>query len=159
MPMAGRGIALALAIWLGGTELAAATDEYAWISDYGDGIAYLSYAVPESDDFVFGLNCSNNDKATWMTVYVDIEGTRVGDPVTIEFVQGVSKFSVEGKIATDETSGFHFAEATGFKIKPVIALLRAKGDATVTTGKVVTKLPEKGRAAELQSFAKFCKLD
>jgi hypothetical protein len=157
--MAARGIGLAVAAWLGGTGLAAATDDYAWISDYGDGTAYLSYAVPESDDFVFGLNCSNNDKTTWMTVYVDIEGTRVGDPVAIEFAQGSSNLSVEGKIATDEMSGFHFAEATGFKIKPVIALLGGKDDATVTTGKVVTALPEKGRAAELEKFAKACKLD
>jgi hypothetical protein len=108
---------------------------------------------------VFNLICRNNDKKTGMTVYVDIEGTRVGEPVAIELAAGLSKLSIEGNISTDEMSGFHFAEAAGFKIKPVIALLEGNGPVKVTTGKVVTTLPEKGRAAELANFSKICALD
>jgi hypothetical protein len=48
-----------------------------------------------------------------MTVYVDIAGTKVGDPVAIELKRGDAKLSVPGKIATDEMSGFLFAEAKG----------------------------------------------
>ena len=88
-----------------------------------------------------------------------MEGTRVGDPIAIEFAAGSSKLSVDANVSTDEMSGFHFAEAAGFKIKPVIALLEAKGDATVTTGKVVTTLPDERRATELANFTKACKLD
>ena len=79
--------------------------------------------------------------------------------MAIEFSAGGAKLSLDGKIATDEMSGFHFAEAESFKIKPVMALLKQKGAVTVKTGKVVSSLPEKGRAAELSAFAKVCKLD
>ncbi len=56
-------------------------------------------------------------------------------------------------------SGFHFAEAKGLKIKPLIALLREKGPVPAKAGKIVSVLPEKGRAVHLSEFAKACKLD
>ena len=56
-------------------------------------------------------------------------------------------------------SGFHFAEAKNFKIKPVVALLKEKGPVTAKTGKLVTDLPDKDRAAPVGEFAQGCKLD
>jgi hypothetical protein len=65
-----------------------------------------------------------------MTVYVDIAGTKVGDPVAIELKRGDAKLSVPGKIATDEMSGFLFAT-----------------------------LPDDGRSKAMAEFAKSCSLD
>jgi hypothetical protein len=56
-------------------------------------------------------------------------------------------------------SGFLFAEARNFKVKPVIELLKPKGEASAKTGNVVTTLPDDGRADAVSEFAKACKLD
>lgn len=79
--------------------------------------------------------------------------------MAIEFEALAGMLSVPGQIATEETSGFVFAEAKDFKIKPVIALLKGKGPITVKTGSVETALPEKGRGKAIVAFAKACTLD
>ncbi len=94
-----------------------------------------------------------------MTVYMDIEGAKVGQPVTIELAAGATKVSVRGTTTTDEMSGFIFAEAKTFPMKPVIAVLNEKGPVTVKIGKTATVLPEPDRATELAKFAKDCRLD
>lgn len=151
---------MALAAPLGAV---AATEDYpgfTWMGGAGDGDALLTFGSPETgEDYVFILICRNKDKSTEATLYVDIEGTKVGQPITVELAAGAAKVSLKGKIATDEMSGFHFAEAKGFKIKPLIALLKEKGPVTAKTGKLVTTLPDKGRAKPAAEFAKACKLD
>jgi hypothetical protein len=133
---------------------------YAWMSESGDGSASLVYGSPETaEDLVFILTCRNEDKAAGLTVYVDIPDTEVADPVDIGLAAGEAKLTIGGAIDTDEMSGFHFAVAEDFKIKPLVALLKEKGEVTVTTGSVVTKLPEKGREKELANFAGACTLD
>jgi len=141
----------------------AAAEDYpgfAWMSGAGDGNALLTYGSPDTgEDYLFNLSCGNKDKSSRATLYVDIEGTKVGQKIGIELNAGAKKVSLDGKIATDEMSGFHFAEAKGFKIKPLIALLQEKGPITAKAGKIVSVLPEKGRAVQLSAFAKACKLD
>jgi len=166
MPTAARRTTLAFAIGLAfGLPLAAiaAPQDYPgfkWMIGSGDGNASLVFGSPETaEDWLFALDCRGKEKATKVTLYVDIEGTEIGQKVAIEFSAGGAKLSLDGKVATDEMSGFHFAEAEGFKIKPVMALLKQKGAVTVKTGSIVSSLPEKGRAAELSAFAKVCKLD
>ena len=140
--------------------LAAEDPGYAWMGSVEAGNALLTYGSPETgEDYVFNLICGNKDKSTEATLYVDIPATKVGQPITIELAAGAAKVSLKGKIATDEMSGFHFAEAKNFKIKPVIALLKEKGPVTAKTGKLVTSLPDKGRAAPVGEFAQGCKLD
>ena len=130
------------------------------MSGAGDGNASLVYGSPETaEDEVFILICRNGDKLTELTVYVDIAGTEVGEKVNIELTAADAKLAIGGAISTDEMSGFHFAVAENFKIKPVIALLKEKGEITVKTGGVATELPEKGRSAELANFAMACALD
>jgi hypothetical protein len=163
MPAAASRAAVWLAAGLVAAALSAAAETdrgYAWMSGFGDGSALLTYGSTETgEDYVFNLICRNKDKSTETTLYVDIAGTKVGQPMTIELAAGAAKVSLKGKIATDEMSGFHFAEAKNFKIKPVIALLREKGRVTAKTGKLVSTLPEKGRAAATAEFAQACKLD
>lgn len=151
---------MALAAPLGAHAATEAYPGFIWMSGAGDGNASLSFASPETgEDYVFSLICGNKDKSTGATLYVDIEGTKVGRPITIELAAGAAKVSLKGKIATDEMSGFHFANAKTFKIKPLIALLKEKGPVTAKTGKLVTTLPDKGRAGPAAEFAKACKLD
>ncbi|MGZ5849301.1 MAG: hypothetical protein ACXWJN_01770 [Methyloceanibacter sp.] len=97
-----------------------------------------------TEDFVFLLSCSNADKSGEMTVYVDIEGATIGQPVTIELTRAGAEASVKGTTTTDEMSGFIFAEAKGFRVKPVIAVLDGKGPVNVVTGKTMTVLPAEG---------------
>ncbi|MGZ5915762.1 MAG: hypothetical protein ACXWJ4_00335 [Methyloceanibacter sp.] len=110
-----------------------------------------------TEDFVFLLSCSNADKSG-ETVYVDIEGATIGQPVTIELTRAGAEASVKGTTPTDEMSGFIFAEAKGFRVKPVIAVLDGKGPVNVVTGKTMTTAG--GRPApEVAKFAKQCRLD
>ena len=50
-----------------------------------------------------------------MTVYVDIEGAKIGQPVTIELTRDGAEASVKGTTTTDEMSGFIFAQAKDFR--------------------------------------------
>jgi hypothetical protein len=153
-------LGLAIALLLASVAWAADDDPgYSWIAISDFSGASLIYGAPDTaEDYVFALSCHGKRPAD-MTVYVDIAGTKVGAPVAIEFSFGAAKLSVPGKISTDEMSGFLFAEAKGFDIKPVIGVLNGKGAVSVKTGAVVTDLPEKGRARAVAKFAKFCSLD
>ena len=164
MPAAASRICLLLAACLVAASLpASAADDdpsYVWMGGVGDGNALLTYGSSETgEDYVFNLICGNKTKSTEATLYVDIAGTEIGQPMTIALGAGSANVSLRGTIATDEMSGFHFAEAKDFKIKPVIALLREKGPLTARTGELVTTMPEKGRAAAVEEFAQACKLD
>ena len=90
-----------------------------------------------------------------MTVYQDIAGAKVDQPVTIEIGVDSSKVALKGETATDEMSGDVFGVAKKFAVKPVVAVL---GGALVKMEKTELTLPEQGRAEELSKFAKVCKL-
>ncbi len=137
-----------------------AIDGYAWMGGVREGTASLVYGSTESaEDVEFWLTCAPKTKKTELTVYVDIAGTKVGQPMPIEIALGSAKTVVNGKIATDEMTGFHFAEAKDLKVKPVIEAFKGKGPVTIKTGTLTTLLPEKGRPAALAEFAKGCTLD
>jgi hypothetical protein len=151
-----------LAAALLGAAAARAAEDYpgfAWMAGGDEGNAYLTFGSTETgEDYVFNVFCGA-DRSSNMTVYVDIAGTQVGDPVTIDLRVGEERLEVPGKIGTDEMSGFLFAEAQDIKIKPAVQLLSAEGPITVKTGSVVTTLPEEGRANATAEFAKSCPLD
>ena len=143
-----------------GADAAEAYAGYAWgYSDNEDGPSLVLGSTETTEDYVFLLSCSNADKTAEMTVYVDIEGAKLGQPVTIELTRDRAKASVKGKTMTDEMTGFIFAQAEKFPVKPVIAVLDGAGPVTVMTGKTATALPEEGRGPELAKFAKQCRLD
>jgi hypothetical protein len=129
---------------------ALAAADRVWITQTSDDGAVLMLASPEaSDDILFILSCNNIEKSAGMTVFVEIAGTKVEEPVTIELLAESAKHTVEGHISTDELAGFNYADAKDMDLKPVIAVLSAEGPATVKAGQTVTTLPDKGRAAEL----------
>jgi hypothetical protein len=64
-----------------------------------------------------------------------------------------------GQVTTDEMSGFHYAVAESFRVKPVLELFKGKGPVTAKAAKIASTLPDKGRAEALAKFAKGCTLD
>ena len=137
-----------------------ALEGYEWQGVVRDGTASFVYGSPETaEDLEFWLTCEPKTKETELTVYVDITGTKVGQAMPIEISVGSAKTTVKGKIATDEMTGFYFAEAKGLKVKPVVEVFKGKGTVTIKTCKLTTLLPEKGRAKTLAEFAKGCMLD
>ncbi len=98
MPAAGRpaGLALAaclaLAAPLGAVTAAEDYPDFAWMSGVSDGNTLLTFGSPETgEDYLFNLVCGNKDKSTRATLYVDIEGTKVGQKVGIELSAGAKK--------------------------------------------------------------------
>ncbi len=137
-----------------------AVEGYEWMGGVNKGSASFIYGSPETaEDVEFWLTCEPKTKKTELTVYVDIKGTKVGQAMPIEIGVGSAKTTVKGKIATDEMTGFYFAEAKGLRVKPVVEVFKGKGTVTIKTGKLTTLLPEKGRAEALAEFAKGCTLD
>ena len=133
---------------------------YEWMGGSDQGVASFVYGSPETvEDLLFWLTCEPKKKKTEMTVYNDVAGTKVGQPIAIDINAGAAKTSVKGQIATDGMTGYFFPQAKSFKVKPVIEVFNAKGQVTVKTGKLTTVLPEKGRAEALAAFAKACTLD
>lgn len=137
-----------------------ALEGYEWQGVVRDGTASFVYGSPETaEDLEFWLTCEPKTKETELTVYVDIAGTKVGQAMPIKIAVGSAKTTAKGKIATDEMTGFYYAEAKGLKVKPVVEVFKGAGTATIKTGKLTTLLPEKGRAKALAEFAKGCTLD
>jgi hypothetical protein len=165
MPAADRPIRLALAACLAfaaPVAVAAAEPEpgFAWMVNQYEGNASLVYGSTETgEDYSFFVSCNNQEKEAEITVYQDIEGAKVGEPLTIELSAGSAEVALMGETATDEMSGFVFGVAKKIAVKPVIAVLSKPGPAIVKMGKVTVNLPETGRAAAVSEFAKACKLD
>jgi hypothetical protein len=131
-----------------------------WMANHGQISAALVYGSTETpEDYSFAITCNNKWKQSRMTVYEDIAGAKVGEPLTIEIGVGTAKVAVEGTTDTDEMSGFVFGEARKFAVKPVVAVLEGAGPTVVKMSKVTVTLPEKGRAEAVSEFAKACKLD
>jgi hypothetical protein len=167
MPLARGGAIAALALLAAGVSVPAALAAepgaitgYEWQGVVREGTASFVYGSPETpEDLEFWLTCEPKTKDTELTVYVDITGTKVGQAMPIEIAVGAAKITVNGKIATDEMTGFHHAVARGLKVKPVVDVFKGNGTAMVKTGKLITLLPEKGRAKALGAFAKGCTLE
>jgi hypothetical protein len=77
---------------------------YGWgFSDNEDGPSLVLGSTETTEDFVFLLGCSNAHKSAEMTVYVAIEGAKIGPPVTIELTRDGGEASVKGTTTTDES--------------------------------------------------------
>lgn len=164
MPAADRPLRLALTacLALAAAPVAAAEPEpgYGWMANSGQITAALVYGSTETaEDYSFALSCDNKWKRSHMTVYEDIAGAKVGEPLTIEIGVGAAKVAIEGMTDTDEMSGFIFGVAKKFAVKPVVAVLQGSGPTIIEMGKVTVTLPETGRAQAVSEFAKACKLD
>ena len=137
------------------TPSALGDETYAWrYGDHQDGSSLVLGSTETTDDFVFLLSCEA-DKTDEMAVYLDIGHAKVGQPVTIELSRDGAEVLVKAKMTTDK-SGFVFAVARNFPVKPLLSVLDGEGPVKMITGKTVTLLPDEGRSAELAEFAARC---
>jgi hypothetical protein len=133
---------------------------FVWMGQVTEGNALFVYGAQDSpEDMLFWIECNSKKKSTEMTLYEDIPGVKVGDPITLGLAGGAGKVTLKGKVTTDEMSGFHYAVAKSFKVKPVLELFKAKGQVMARAGKLTSALPDKGRPEALAKFAKGCPLD
>ena len=152
--------AAALAILMLTGAIGEGTPGYVWMGQVTEGNALFVYGAQDSpEDMLFWIECNAKKKSTEMALYEEIPGAKVRDPITLELAGAAANVALKGKITTDEMSGFHYAVAESFKVKPVLDLFRGKGPVTVKAGKLTSSLPDKGRAEALTKFAKGCTLD
>jgi hypothetical protein len=103
---------LAACLALAAVPTAAAEPGSAWMVNRGDTNAELVYGSTETPEaYSFAMSCNNSKKQSDLTVYKDIAGAKVGDPLTIEISVGSAKVTVKGKTSTDEMSGYVFGVA------------------------------------------------
>lgn len=104
------------------------------------------------------LSCFNEMEVAVLDVHQEVGGTP-GDPITIELSSSKGQAPIEGEVAKNRDTGSTFAEATDFKVKPVLEVLGNEGPLTLKTGKTTATLSDAGRAAAVAQFAKDCKLN
>lgn len=122
-----------------------------------DGAAF-SFAIPNSDDSQFMVLCENKKRSVNLTVYEEVKGMKIKRPLTIELSAGGKKVSLKGVTATDEMNGFTYGEAHKVAVDPLLAVLREPGELTVKMGKASVTFPAEGRAEQLKTFEKGCKV-
>jgi uncharacterized protein (DUF342 family) len=93
-----------------------------------------------------------------LNIFGEIEGARPGQKLTIELSAGGAKAALDGEATLDDKSGTIFAEASGIEVKPVLAVLEAKGPIAVKTGESSQTLTDVGRAEAVERFSKDCTL-
>ena len=101
---------------------------FAWmVSPYEGNVSLIYGSTETGEDYSFFLSCDNQQNEAEMTVYQDIAGAKVGEPVTIEISAGSAEVALKGETATDEMSGFVFGVAKKIAVKPVVAVLESAG--------------------------------
>jgi hypothetical protein len=133
-------------------------ETYTWrYGDNQDGSSLVLGSTETTDDFVLLLSCEAG-KTDEMAVYLDIGHAKAGQPVTIELSRDGAEALVKAKTTADK-SGFVFAVARNFPVKPLLSVLGGEGPVKMIIGKRVTLPPDEGRSAELAAFAARCSPD
>jgi hypothetical protein len=122
-------------------------------------IYYGSRNADPFDEAPFLLYCNNVTKHVVFMFRPEVEAAKVGEPPTVELSAGTAKASTTGIMSTPDETGPTFFKTIVSAVKPVVAVLQAPGALTVKMGETSTTLPEKGRAAAADSFAKACKVE
>jgi hypothetical protein len=94
-----------------------------------------------------------------LEIFAVIEGTRPGQPLTIELSAGSAKLPLKGEVSVDDATSSMFAEANEVKVRPVLEVLRAPGPLTINLGLTNKTLSDQGRADAVEKFDQACKLD
>jgi hypothetical protein len=114
------------------------------------------------DDFPgngpFNLLCNNAEKRVFFT-FVHEEGTQLGRSPSVELSAGAAKASLTGIISPPDETGHTFFESRVVGVRPVLAVLQTSRTLTVKLGAKSTTLPDKGRVAAADQFAKACKVE
>jgi hypothetical protein len=131
-----------------------------WTEKADEGRASLAYGpLDPAKTPLFLLTCFNNMDVAVLEIFVVIEGTRPGQPLTIELSAGSAKLPLKGEVSVDDATSSMFAEANEVKVRPVLEVLRAPGPLTINLGLTNKTLSDQGRADAVEKFDQACKLD
>lgn len=134
-----------------------AEESLIWTARTSGGMASLIYgSLDPKKTPVFLLTCLNEMDIAVLEIFGVVEGKEPGQKVTIAFAVGDKKASLEGKIERDDKSATMFAEASEVEPDPMLEVLAAPGEATVTLDQAKKTLSEQGRAAAVAQFSKDC---
>ena len=137
-----------------------AQESVVWTEKSDEGRASLAYGpLDPAKTPLFLLTCFNNMDVAVLEIFVVIDGTRPGQPLTIELSAGSAKLPLKGEISVDDATSSMFAEANEVKVKPVLEVLRAPGPLTINLGLTNKTLSDQGRADAVEKFDQACKLD
>jgi hypothetical protein len=142
------------------TGLAADRPGNEWSGGELNGDVYIYYGLADGDptEAPFFLYCNNEKNRATFTFHQE-EGTKVGEPPSVELAAGPAKASLTGIVSPPDEDGHTFFETIVDGVKPVVAVLQASGALTVKIGETSATLPEQGRAAVVNKFAKACKVE
>src|SRR6186997_1948974 len=131
-----------------------------WTEKSDEGRASLAYGpLDPAKTPLFLLTCFNNMDVAVLEIFAVIEGTRPGQPLTIELSAGSAKLPLKGEVSVDDATSSMFAEANEVKVSPVLEVLRAPGPLTINLGLTNKTLSDQGRADAVEKFNQACKLD
>jgi len=137
-----------------------AQESQVWTEKADEGQASLAYGpLDPAKTPLFLLTCFNNMDVAVLEIFVVIEGTRPGQPLTIELSAGSAKLPLKGEVSVDDATSSMFAEANEVKVRPVLEVLRAPGPLTINLGLTNKTLSDQGRADAVEKFNQACKLD
>ena len=137
-----------------------AQENQVWTEKSDEGRASLAYGpFDPAKTPLFLLTCFNNMDVAVLEIFVVIDGTRPGQPLTIELSAGSAKLPLKGEISVDDATSSMFAEANEVKVKPVLEVLRAPGPLTINLGLTNKTLSDQGRADAVEKFDQACELD
>ena len=130
-----------------------------WTANSTGGLIALTYgSLDSTKPPVFLLSCFNEMDVAVLEIFGTIEGTRPGQPLTIEISAGSSQSPIKGEAAIDDKTGVMFAEASGVEIAPLLAVLKSPGPLSIKTALTTRTLPEVGRAEAVEKFSKDCQV-
>jgi hypothetical protein len=134
-----------------------ADESLLWTARTSGGMVSLSYGSLNPDQNpVFLLTCLNEMNVSVLEIFSVIEGKRPGQDLTIEFAAGDKKTALDGRVELDDKSATMFAEASEVEPEPLLDVLGAPGEVTVTLGFTKKTLGDQGRAAAVTQFSKDC---
>ena len=137
-----------------------AQESQVWTEKADEGRASLAYGpLDPAKTPLFLLTCFNNMDVAVLEIFVVIDGTRPGQPLTIELSAGSAKLPLKGEVSVDDATSSMFAEANEVKVKPVLEVLRAPGPLTINLGLTNKTLSDQGRADAVEKFDQACELD
>lgn len=130
-----------------------------WTEKNDGGSVSLAYgSLDTAQNPLFLLSCFNEMDIVVLNVFSVIEGTRPGQPVTIELSGGSEKATLKAQSEVDRKSASMFAEAGEVEVEPLLAVLRADGPITLKMGFTTKTMSDAGREQAVDQFRKDCRV-
>jgi hypothetical protein len=130
-----------------------------WTERTDGGSVSLAYgSLDTAQNPLFLLSCFNEMDIVVLNIFSVIEGTRPGQPVTIEISGGSEKATLKAQSEIDRKSASMFAEAGEVEVEPLLTVLRADGPVTLKMGFTTKTMSDAGREQAVDQFRKDCRV-